>query len=451
MPHVNRLTEATIRNAIRRHKPYRLSDGMGLGLIVNPDGSKWWRFRYRYGLKPTIFKGKNREQEKTLSFGVYPEVRLAEARERRDECRAMLRKRVDPGAQRNIEKLASGDTVQLVAEEFLTALQRPSPKSGVRPLAAKTLAKARRRLQQYVYPCIGNRPIGLITVPELFAVLKKVQDGGKYETCKRIRQWCGKVWRHAVVTGRAPLNIVLQMRGAFIPVRSESHPAITSPARVGQLLRAIEGYTGERVTTLALKLEPYVFGRHVELRCAEWAEFDLARAEWRIPARRMKMREPHIVPLCHQALAILTELRALTAQGRYLFPNVLNMNRPMSENTLNGALRALGFGGEEMTIHGFRTLASTLLNEAGIDPDLIELQLAHLERDSSRRAYNRSSRMPARRKLMQLWGDALDRLRANVLTAFAPAGEADGSIPQHRNDAHHFEEVIGRDETSLAA
>jgi hypothetical protein len=189
---------------------------MGLGLIVNPDGSKWWRFRYRYGLKPTVFKCKNREQEKTLSFGVYPEVKLAEARERRDECRAKLRKRVDPGAQRKIEKLASGDTVQVVAEEFLTALERPSPKSGARPLAAKTVAKARRRLQQYVYPCIGSRPIGLVTVPELFAVLKKVRDMGKYETCKRIRQWCGKVWRYAVVTGRAPLNIVLQMRGAFI-------------------------------------------------------------------------------------------------------------------------------------------------------------------------------------------------------------------------------------------
>lgn len=448
MPHVNKLTEATIRNAIRRHKPYRLSDGWGLGLIVNPDGAKWWRFRYRYGLKETHCKGKNREQEKTLSFGVYPEVKLAEARQRRDEARTMLRKRIDPGAQRKLDKLATGDTFKTVAEEYLATLEKASPQTGARPMALRTIAKNRRRLEQYVYPALGTRPIGLVTVPELFAVLKKVQDTGKYETCKRVRNWCHKIWRYAVVSGRAPTNIVLQMRGAFIPVRAENHPAITSPERIGQLLRAIEGYGGQRTTTLALKLEPYVFSRHIELRSAEWTEFDLRRAIWRIPGKRMKMKDPHEIPLSHQALAILNELHGLTGAGRYVFPNVQNRNRTMSENTLNGALRALGFDGDEMTVHGFRTLASTLLNEADIDPDLIELQLAHLERDNSRRAYNHAKRLPARRKLMQLWGDALDRLRANVDAAVS---ETPGDPSHEQLDTTGTHGLPSRIDVAIAA
>ena len=264
------------------------------------------------------------------------------------EARALLRRRIDPGAERKLEKLSSGDTLRVLAAELFKALERASPDKGVQPLSFETIDKNRRRLEMYVFPSLGDRPIGLVTVPELFAVLKKVQDTGHYETCKRLRHWCHKIWRYAVVTGRAPTNILLQMRGAFIPVRSENHPAITSPERVGQLLRAIDGYTGQRITVLALKLAPYVFCRHTELRAAEWTEFDLTQGRWRLPGERMKMKDPHEIPLCPQALAILNELHALTGHGRFLFPNANNRNRSMSENTLSAALRALGFEGEEM-------------------------------------------------------------------------------------------------------
>jgi len=411
MPHLNRLTETAIRNAIPLQRPYKLSDGGGVFLIVNPNRSKWWRFRYRYGLKSSPIKGKNQEKEKLLSLGTFPEVRLEKVRQLRDKFREMLREGKDPAAQRRLDKLATGVTFKVVAEEYLKTLETPSPKTGKRPLDPDTVSKGRRRLEQYIYPALGTRPIGLITVPELFAALKKVQDEGKYETCKKVRQWCGRIWRYAVVTGRAPRDLVPDLRGAMVPVPTENYAAITAPERIGVLLRAIEGYTGQRVTVLALRLSPILFTRPSELRKAKWEEFDLARAEWRIPARRMKMRDPHVVPLPRQAVEILTELHTLTGWGTYLFPNVNNARRPMSENTLNAALCTLGFSGDEMTVHGFRTLASTRMNEMDQNPDLIELQLAHLERNPSRRAYNKAMKLPARKRLMQWWADVLDELR----------------------------------------
>jgi integrase len=413
MPHVNRLTDLEIRSAPPRSRPYSLSDGWGLSILINPDRSKWWRFRYRYGLKPEAKRteGKNQELEKSLSCGVYPEVGLKEARALREKFRALLRKRVDPAAQRKVEKLATGDTVEVVCEELLTSLLKPSPKSGRPPMDAETVERARGRLKKYVYPSIGVRPIGLVTVPELYAVLKAVQDTGKYETCKRVRQWCGKAWRLAVLTGRAPRNIVRDLWGALIAPQSEPHAAIVAPERIGGLLRAIDGYSGGRVTCIALQLAPILFQRHVELRAARWTELDLMRGEWRLARGRMKMRRPHIVPLPRQALELLVELHRLTGHGEYLFPNVNDSTRPMSENTLNSALRAMGFEGDEMTVHGFRTLASTRMNELGIDPDLIELLLAHLDPDPSRRAYNRAMRLRERRHLAQWWADLLDAMR----------------------------------------
>lgn len=428
MRQFNRLTDVEIRNTPPRSRTYRLSDGLGLYLLINPDRSKWWRFRYRYGLKENRVKGKNQEKEKTLSLGTFPEVKLKEVREKRDKFRKMLRDGMDPAAQRQLDKLATGDTLEFVGNELLLAYEKPSPKTGITPIDADTVEKARGRLQRYIFPILGSRPIGLITVPELFAALKKIQDAGKYETCKKVRQWCGRIWRYAVVTGRAPRDITPELQGAMLPVRSENYAAITSPERIGVLLRAIDRYTGQRETVLALKLSPILFTRPSELRKAKWVEFDLVRGEWRIPKSRMKMREAHVVPLPRQALEILHELHSRSGSGEFLFPNVRHKNRPMSENTLRGALCALGFHGDEQTVHGFRTLASTRMNEMDVNPDLIELQLDHLERKPSRRAYNKAMKLPARKRLMQWWADVLDELRngTDFERSDAIAGEPHG-------------------------
>jgi integrase len=406
------LTELAIRNAPRRAKPYKLSDGQGLFLLIKPNGAKWWRFRYRFGLKHYAKRGKNTEKEKLLSCGVYPEVSLSEARKRRDRFRAQLRDRIDPGAELRAAKLATVSTLSIIAEEYLLSREKPAQNDKRSPLSAKTIGKQRYFIETFVLPSLGSVPISQITVPELFAVLKKLDDRGVYETRKKTQELCGKIWRYAVVSGRAPRDITPDLRGAFVAARSQPHAAITAPGRIGELLRGIDGYTGQQTTVLALKLSPYVFVRPSELRCAKKCEFDLARSEWRIPPERMKMRHTHIVPLAPQAVAILEEAFALNPHSAFVFPNVRTRHRPMSNNTINGAIRALGFGEEEMTGQGFRTMASTGLNELGVHPDVIELQLAHLERNNSRRPYNHATRLPDRRKMMLLWACILDRLRA---------------------------------------
>jgi integrase len=391
------LTSTEIRAAKPQEKPYKLSDSGGLYLLVNPNKSLWWRLKYR-------FEGR----EKLLSLGVYPHVSLQQARSQRDEAKKAIANGVDPSAKRQAEKSATANTFEAVAREWL-ALQEGK-------LAAATYAKAVWTLETLVFPYIGSRPIAKLGATDVLKVLKRIESRGTHETAHRARQRCSQVFRYAVQTERAERDVTADLRGALAPVVSEHHAAITEPVRVGELLRAIDGYTGNFVTAFALKLAPLLFVRPGEFRHAEWTEFDLDGHEphWRIPADKMKMGEQHVVPLSKQAVVLLRELYLLTGRGKYVFPSLRGGSRPMSENTVNAALRRLGYTTDEMTGHGFRSLASTNLNEKGYHPDLIELQLAHAERNKVRAAYNKAQRLPERRKMMQSWADYLDGLRAGA-------------------------------------
>jgi integrase len=403
------LTDTAIRNAKPRAKPYKLADGAGLYLEVMPTGARYWRFRYRIAGKDT-----------RLAFGVYPEVSLAEARARRDDARRLLREGGDPAAERRsarlTAKLAAGTTFEGVAREWLASQKRK--------LTPATYNKAERILKANVFPWLGARPIGAIDAPEVLAVLKRIEARGANETAHRVKARIGQVFRYAIAHGTATRDPSADLRGALAPVVSRSHAAVTDPAAVADLLRALDGYAGQMVTRCALKLAPLVFARPGELRHAEWSEIDLDAAEWRIPAGKMKMRETHIVPLSTQAVAILRELQPLTGKGRYLFPGIRTYTEPMSENTVNAALRRLGFDKDTMTGHGFRALASTRLNEMGWAPDVIERQLAHAERNKVRAAYNRAQYMAERKKMMQAWADYLDALRTNANVVPLRAGAA---------------------------
>jgi integrase len=396
---INKLTHTALRAAKPTEKPYKLSDGGGLYLLVNPSGALWWRFKYQ-------FEGR----EKLLSLGVHPHVSLQQARALRDEAKKAVANRVDPSAKRQAEKSSTANSFEAVAREWL-ALQE-------KKLASATYAKAVWTLETLVYPYIGSRPIAKLSAADVLKVLKRIEARGIHETAHRTRQRCSQVFRYAVQTERAAHDVTADLRGALAPVVSEHHAAITEPVRIGELLRAIDGYTGHSATAYALKLAPLLFVRPGELRHAEWVEFDLDGPEpqWRIPAEKMKMGEQQLVPLSKQALALLRELQPLTGRGPYLFPSIRSRTRPMSDNTVNAALRRLGYTSEEMTGHGFRSLASTCLNEQGYHPDLIELQLAHAERNKVRAAYNNAQRLPERRKMMEAWADYLDSLRrANVV------------------------------------
>ena len=267
------------------------------------------------------------------------------------------------------------------------------------------------RIEKHLFPWLGKKPIGAISVPELLAVLRRSEALELGETPRRLRQYCEQIFRHAIADGRAERNPAADLRRVLKPHKPKHHAAVVDPKEVGALLRAIYSYTGEPVTKAALRFAPLVFVRPGELRRAEWAEFDLQEAVWRIPAARIKMRDAHIVPLSRQAIAILRELQPISAHSVYVFPSVRSRSRYMSENTLNGALRRLGYTKDEMTCHGVRSMASTLLNELGWNRDAIERQLAHSERDGVRAAYNRAEFLPERRKMIQAWADYLDSLR----------------------------------------
>ncbi len=390
------LNDTLIRNVKAGAWPTKLSDSGGLCLLVTPTGSKLWRLAYR-------FAGK----QKSLALGAYPFVTLKQARARRDAAKALLADGVDPSIQRRIEKANAsvGNTFRAVAAELLDKLKKEG-------LAEVTLSK-KKWLLDFAHPTIGDRPIGKITAPELLSVLRHVERRGHYETARRLRSTCGMVFRYAIATGRAERDLSVDLRGALTAPKVAHRAAIVDPAGIGALLRAIEDYDGLAPTKAALKLAPLVFVRPGELRKAEWAEFDLERAEWRIPAAKMKMRRLHRVPLSKQALAIIRDLRAISGGGRWLFPSVRGASRPMSENTLNAALRRLGYSKDQMTAHGFKGMASTRLNEMGRwNPDAIERQLAHQESNDVRRAYmHRAEYWPERIKMMQAWADYLDELR----------------------------------------
>lgn len=387
------LSDTAIKGARPRQKRYKLFDERGLYMIVTPDGGRWWRFKYKLG-----------GREKLLSLGTYPDVSLQRARQKRDEARKLVVDGVDPSAERRAAKDAQADTFRALAEEWF----------GKQHFAPATREKARWTLDDLIYPYIGNRPVMLITAPEVLELLRRLETRGKHETAHRTKQRIGQVLRYAIATGRAERDVTADLRGALTPLKVTNHAAVTEPAKVGELLRAIDVYSGQPATEAALKLAPLLFVRPGELRAARWEEFDLEaeQPEWRIPGERMKMREYHVVPLSRQATAILRDLHPITGPRGCVFPCLRDPNRPMSEVALTAALRRMGYSREQMTWHGFRTIASTLLNEQGWHPDLIELQLAHQERNKVRAAYNRAQRLEERRKMMQAWADYLDGLKA---------------------------------------
>ena len=391
------LTDTAIRKAKPTDKTQRLYDGGGLYVELAPNGGKWWRLKYRHGGK-----------EKRLSLGTYPDTGLADARAKRDEARKLLAAGVDPGEHRKAEKAAGEDraanSFEVIAREWI-AKQSPTwaPSHGGKIIA---------RLERDLFPWLGRRPIADITAKELLATVNRIADRGATETAHRALQNCGQIFRYAVVTGRMDRNPAADLKGALPPVKPGHLAAIVDPAAIGGLLRAIESYQGAFITKSALRLAPLVFVRPGELRQAEWAEIDLEAAEWNIPGHKMKTGEPLLVPLSPQAVAILRDVYALTGRGRYVFPSPRSLSRPMSNNAILSALRRMGYGKDEMTGHGFRAMARTVLDEVlHFRPDYIEHQLAHAVKDPNGRAYNRTSHLPERRKMMAAWADYLDKLR----------------------------------------
>jgi len=403
------LTDLAVRNAKPSAKTVRLRDERGLYLEVSPKGGKWWRLRYTFGGK-----------ENMVSCGTYPDTTLKEARERRDEARKLIANGIDPSKARQEEKseaAAEALTLEHVAREWY---ERFKPK-----WSASHSLDVIQRLEKNVFPSLGAKAIRDITAPELLAVVRLIEGRGAVESARRILQMCGQIFRYAIATGQADRDIAADLRGSLPPAREKHHASLTDPKAVAQLLRALDGYEGAFMVRCALQLAPLVFVRPGELRHAEWSEFDFDKAEWRIPGPKMKMKEQHIVPLSRQAVAILLELRPLTGDGQYVFPSVRTSARAMSENTVLAALRRMGFTKDEMTGHGFRSMASTLLNELGWNRDAIERQLAHAERNSIRAAYNYAEHLPERRKMMQAWADYLDQLKsgAKITPLHAASGE----------------------------
>jgi len=388
------LTDTAIRNASLQEKQYKLSDERGLYLLVNKAG-KYFRLDYRFAKK-----------RKTLALGVYPEVSLKEARKRRDDARKMIAASIDPVQHRKLTKAMQAEQ----AENSFEAIAREWHLKFSSRWAASHANKIIRRFELYVFPWIGNRPIAEITAPELLTILRRIENRGISETAHRTKQNCGQVFRYAVATGRTERDPSADLKGALAPAKHERMATITEPKKIGELLRTIDSYEGTFIAKYALMLAPLVFVRPGELRHAEWAEIDLEANEWRIPADKMKMKEPHIVPLAKQAVGILKEIQPLTGQGRYVFPSIRTSSRPMSENTVLAALRRMGYTKEEMTGHGFRAMASTVLHEQGWPSDVIERQLAHGERNSIKAAYNHAQHLPERQRMMQAWADYLDSL-----------------------------------------
>ncbi len=380
------LTDAKIRNVKPGKKPIRCFDGGGLYLEISPAGGRHWRWKYRFGKK-----------EKRLSLGAYPTIGLKKAREKREEAKRLLNDGVDPGEYRKAMKSRNADlqanTFEAIAREWFVKFSPPWASSH----AEKTI----RRLEVDIFPYLGRRPIAEIKAPELLAVIRRIEDRGAIETAHRALQNCGQVFRYAVASARAERDPSGDLRGALTPVVQTHFASITEPKKIGELLRTIDSFQGYFVTRQALRLAPLVFVRPGELRHAEWSEVDLEKAEWNIPAQKMKTREPHLVPLSKQALGILQELQALTGSGRYVFPCARSSQRPMSNGALLAALRRLGYSKEEMTPHGFRAMARTLLEEElKFRPEIIEQQLAHGVKDPLGRAYNRTKHLEERRQMM---------------------------------------------------
>jgi integrase len=387
------LTNTKIRNAKPGDKTIKLYDERGLYMELSPNGGKWWRLKYRYNGK-----------EKRLSLGVYPDISLKDARDRRDDARKLLANGTDPSANRKAQKEAKGggNCFEAVAREWYAKHSANwTADHGNRII---------RRLERDVFPWIGAKPIANITAPELLSVIQRIEKRGALETAHRALGNCGQVFRYAIATGRAERDPSGDLRGALPPAKGEHFAAITEPKQVAEILRAIDGYEGSLTVRCALRLAPLVFVRPGELRKAKWADIDLNKAEWRYMVTKTDTQ--HIVPLSRQAVEILKELQPLTGNGRYVFPGARSKERPMSDNAILAAMRRMGIGKEEMSGHGFRAMARTILDEVlGVRPDFIEHQLAHAVRDPNGRSYNRTAHLSERKKMMQQWADYLDKLK----------------------------------------
>lgn len=388
------LTDTALRNLKPSDRTIKMADSGGLFIQVEPTGGKLWRLSYR-------FDGK----QKTIALGKYPHTSLKDARAKREELKNLLASGIDPAAQRKEEKefLAGGGTFEVIARQWIEKMVKPKS-------TEKHTTLVTRRLEIDVFPHLGTAQIRDLRAPDILAILERMERRGVIVSAHRVKQIIGQVFRFAVAGGKADFDPTTALRGALTPVQEQHRATITDPQAVSELLRAISGYKGAFVTQCALRLAPLVFVRPGELRHAEWVEFNLDAAEWRIPGPKMKMREQLIVPLSTQSVAILRELHPLTGSGKYVFPGARSTDRPMSENTVLAALRRLGYGVGEMTGHGFRSMASTILNEQGWNRDAIERQLAHAERDSVRAAYNHAEHLPERKRMMQAWADYLDKL-----------------------------------------
>ncbi len=372
------------------------TDGGGMYLLVNA-GGKYWRMDYRFA-----------EKRKTLALGVFPAVSLEKARARRDKAREMLAEGVDPNTAKQEAKqataAAAANTFESVAREWMekTAAER----------IESTQIKRKTWLEKDVFPFIGAMPIAKIGPRDVLGALRVMEGRGALDAVQRVKQVCGQVFRYAVATGSAERDVTQDLKGALMTATPSHFAAITEPKQAGELMRAIFDYNGHPYTVAALKLSPLLFVRPGELRKAEWIEIDLEAAEWRIPGSKMKMKADHLVPLSTQAVAILRNMQAITGHGQFVFPSLLTGERPMSENTVNTSLRRMGFAKEVHSAHGFRAMARTMLDEVlNQRVDLIEHQLAHAVKDANGRAYNRTAHLPARRVMMQVWADYLDKLR----------------------------------------
>jgi integrase len=392
------LNDTVIKAAKPRERDWKLADVKGLYLLITPAGGKLWRLKFRH-------LGK----EKKLSLGAYPEISLAKARKLRDAAREKLAEGLDPALERKkakfTAKLSAGVTFARVAREYIDSKMIGDGK------AEATIAKARWFLEQ-LEPAIGTMPLADVDPQMLLAALKRLEAKGRHETAKKCRSFASRVFRYGVATGRCKSDPAQLLQGALITPQARHYAAILEPMKLGQLLRAIEAFSGAPVTMAALRIAPHVFVRPGELRHAEWSEFDLRAGTWNLPAAKMKARRPHAVPLSKQVLEMLKELRSLTGGGKYVFPSAHGASRPMSENTLNASFRRMGFDKDEVTAHGLRATASTMLNESGLwNPDAIERALAHGESNATRGAYHRGLHWDERVRMAQWWSDYLDELR----------------------------------------